>query len=113
MATVGQMCVGMASTSSPGRKRSAAGVSTYGSLTDQLTRYILRKNGLVPEKDVQIMQVGATVSAPEMREALDAARELDRICADADLQVALHVAFLPATAAKNRLDSWAHGISSG
>jgi hypothetical protein len=36
-------------------------------------------------------KLGATVSAPEMREALDAARELDRACADADIQVALHV----------------------
>ena len=36
-------------------------------------------------------KVGATLAAPEMREALDAARELDRICADADIQVALHV----------------------
>jgi hypothetical protein len=35
--------------------------------------------------------LGAQVSAPEMREALDAARELDRLCADADIQVALHV----------------------
>jgi hypothetical protein len=35
--------------------------------------------------------LGATVSAPEMREALEAARELDRACADADIQVALHV----------------------
>src|SRR5688500_16108774 len=36
-------------------------------------------------------KLGATVEAPEMREALDAARELDRACADADIQVALHV----------------------
>ena len=36
-------------------------------------------------------QLGARVRAPEMREALDAARELDRICADADIEVALHV----------------------
>ena len=36
-------------------------------------------------------KVGATLAAPEMREALEAARELDRICADADIQVALHV----------------------
>ena len=36
-------------------------------------------------------QLTATVQAPEMREALDAARELDRICADSDIQVALHV----------------------
>jgi hypothetical protein len=35
--------------------------------------------------------LGATVSAPEMRGALDEARELDRACADADIQVALHV----------------------
>lgn len=36
-------------------------------------------------------RIGASVSAPEMRAALDAARELDRACADADIQVALHV----------------------
>jgi hypothetical protein len=36
-------------------------------------------------------KLGATVSAPEMREALEAARELDRACAEADIQVALHV----------------------
>jgi hypothetical protein len=36
--------------------------------------------------------LGAHVSAPEMREALDTARALDKVCADADIQVALHVA---------------------
>lgn len=36
-------------------------------------------------------ELGAKVEAPEMREALDAARELDRTCADADIQIALHV----------------------
>jgi len=36
-------------------------------------------------------RAGATVSAPEMRATLDAARELDKICADSDIQVALHV----------------------
>jgi hypothetical protein len=35
--------------------------------------------------------IGASVSAPEMRTALEAARELDRVCAEADIQVALHV----------------------
>jgi hypothetical protein len=35
--------------------------------------------------------LGASVAAPEMRAALDAARELDRVCADSDIQVALHV----------------------
>lgn len=33
----------------------------------------------------------ASVSAPEMRPALEAARELDKTCADSDIQVALHV----------------------
>jgi hypothetical protein len=35
--------------------------------------------------------LGATPSAPEMRHALEAARALDRDCADSDIQVALHV----------------------
>jgi hypothetical protein len=36
-------------------------------------------------------KLGASVTAPEMRAALEAARELDRACADSDIQVALHV----------------------
>ena len=52
-------------------KGGTAGVSTYGSLTDQLTRYILRRNGLEPEKDVQIVQAGTTAS---MLQALKAGR---------------------------------------
>ena len=36
-------------------------------------------------------KVGASVSAPEMRAAIEAARELDKLCADSDIQVALHV----------------------
>jgi len=36
-------------------------------------------------------RLGATFSAPEMREALQAAHELDRTCAENDIQVALHV----------------------
>jgi hypothetical protein len=36
-------------------------------------------------------KAGAMVSAPEMRTTLEAARELDKICADSDIQVALHV----------------------
>ena len=36
-------------------------------------------------------RLGASVSAPEMRAALEAARTLDQACADADIQVALHV----------------------
>jgi ZipA, C-terminal FtsZ-binding domain len=36
-------------------------------------------------------KLGATFSSPEMRHALEAARELDRTCAENDIQVALHV----------------------
>ena len=34
---------------------------------------------------------GASVSAPPMREALEAAQALDKACADVDVQIALHV----------------------
>lgn len=39
-----------------------AGVSTYGSTTDALTRYVLRRHGLEPERDVRLIQVGSTLS---------------------------------------------------
>jgi NitT/TauT family transport system substrate-binding protein len=50
-------------------KGGTAGVSTYGSLTDQLTRYILKRNGLAPEKDVQLVQVGTTASMLQVLKA--------------------------------------------
>src|SRR5580765_2233076 len=43
------------------------------------------------EVETLATRIGASVSAPEMREALEAARALDQRCADADVQVALHV----------------------
>jgi NitT/TauT family transport system substrate-binding protein len=52
-------------------KGGTAGVSTYGSLTDALTRYMLRRNGLTPEKEVAIVQAGTTAS---MLQALKAGR---------------------------------------
>jgi hypothetical protein len=36
-------------------------------------------------------KLGATLSAPEMRAALEHARTLDKACAESDIQVALHV----------------------
>lgn len=36
-------------------------------------------------------ELGLSVSAPEMREALEGARRLDQVCADADIQIAFHV----------------------
>jgi NitT/TauT family transport system substrate-binding protein len=43
-------------------KGKSMGISTYGSLTDALTRYALRRNKLEPEKDVQIAQIGTTAN---------------------------------------------------
>ena len=44
-------------------KGGAVGVSTYGSLSDQLTRYVLKKHGLEVGKDVQILQAGPSASS--------------------------------------------------
>ncbi len=41
--------------------------------------------------DTLAAQIGAGVTAPEVQQAVDAARELDALCADADIQVVLHV----------------------
>ncbi len=46
-----------------------AGVSTFGSATDQLTRYALRRHGLVPEKDIQIVQAGPPASIAQALKA--------------------------------------------
>ena len=47
------------------------------------------------EVETLAAKVGATVRAPEMRPALEAAQALDRACADADIQVALHLVGAP------------------
>lgn len=39
--------------------------------------------------------LGLSVAAPEMREALERARRLDQVCADADIQIAFHVVASP------------------
>ncbi len=41
--------------------------------------------------DTLAAQIGASVAAPETRQALASASELDQLCADADIQVVLHV----------------------
>jgi NitT/TauT family transport system substrate-binding protein len=44
-------------------KGKTLGISTFGSITDALTRYVLRKHGLQPTADVQLVQVGGTTAA--------------------------------------------------
>lgn len=43
-------------------KGSTVGVTGLGALTDELTRYVLKKQGLTPEQDVKIVQVGPGAS---------------------------------------------------
>lgn len=40
-------------------------------------------------------RLGASVAAPEIRQAMEAARSLDRVCTETDVQVALHVVGAP------------------
>jgi ABC-type nitrate/sulfonate/bicarbonate transport system substrate-binding protein len=47
----------------------SAGVSTFGSATDQLTRFVLKRHGLTPEKDVQIVQAGPPASIAQALKA--------------------------------------------
>jgi hypothetical protein len=61
---------------------------------------MVSRNGVVSEGDLVEFRAqvetlaaahGGQVSAPPMREALAAAQALDRVCADVDVQIALHV----------------------
>jgi NitT/TauT family transport system substrate-binding protein len=43
-------------------KGGSMGISTFGSITDALTRHALRKHDLQPERDVQMIQAGGSAS---------------------------------------------------
>ena len=53
--------------------------------------------------------IGASVEAPEVKHAVEAARELDQLCADADIQVVLHVVPQPGGAFAAGADAAAQG----
>jgi FtsZ-interacting cell division protein ZipA len=55
--------------------------------------------------------IGATVSAPEMRAAVEAARALDDFCAEADIQVVVHVQGGPFAGTKIRAAAEAGGLA--
>lgn len=55
--------------------------------------------------------VGTTVIAPEMRAAMESARALDAFCADADIQVVVHVQGGPFTGNKVRDAAEANGLA--
>jgi hypothetical protein len=80
-----------------GRRAALAGAD---SAEPRAALQIVSRDGVVSEAELLEFRsqvealgaaLGAALSAPEMRAALEAARELDRICAEADIQVALHV----------------------
>jgi len=55
--------------------------------------------------------VGAAVSAPEMRAAVEAARALDEFCAESDIQVVVHVTGGPFAGTKIRAAAEASGLA--
>lgn len=71
-----------------------------GGKSAHATLQMVSRNGVVSEGDLVEFRAqvetlaaahGGQVSAPPMREALAAAQALDRVCADVDVQIALHV----------------------
>jgi FtsZ-interacting cell division protein ZipA len=54
--------------------------------------------------------VGASVSAPEMRASVDAARALDAFCAESDIQVVVHVTGGPFAGTKIRATAESSGL---
>jgi FtsZ-interacting cell division protein ZipA len=57
--------------------------------------------------------VGATVSAPEMRAAVDSARALDGFCAEVDIQVVIHVQGGPFPGTRIRAAAESAGMTLG
>ena len=57
--------------------------------------------------------VGATVSAPEMRAAVETARALDQLCAETDIQVVIHVQGSAFPGTKIRAAAEAAGLTLG
>jgi ZipA, C-terminal FtsZ-binding domain len=89
----------LAGSDGSGWRRIAAG--DFGSCTAmRAALQLVSRSGVVADAELLefrsgvetlASRIGASVAAPEMRQALEAARELDRRCAEADVQVALHV----------------------
>jgi len=89
----------LAGTDGDGWRRIAAGdAGTFTAL--QIALQMVSRDGVVADAEVlefrsQVeslgAKLGATPAAPEMRQALEAAHELDGVCAEADIQVGLHV----------------------
>jgi len=83
-----------------GRWRRAVPGTSGGRSHWRAALQLVSRNGVVGEAELiefrseietLAARAGASVATVEMRQALDAARALDRACADADIQVAFHL----------------------
>lgn len=114
----------LAGTDGDGWRRVAPGdAGRFSAL--QAALQMVSRDGVVPEAELLEFRalvetlaagIGASVAAPEMRAALDAARELDAVCAEADIQVALHVTgvapgSLPAEDARFQVQARPDGVT--
>ena len=89
----------LAGSGSAGWKRVVAGgFESFNAL--QAALQLVSRSGVVgdaelvefrTEVETAAARIGAEVSAPEMRLALESARKLDELCAETDIQVALHL----------------------
>ncbi|MGH8764189.1 MAG: cell division protein ZipA C-terminal FtsZ-binding domain-containing protein [Burkholderiales bacterium] len=89
-------------------------------LTWRAARQLVSRDGAVSEAELIEFRsavetlaaaAGASVSAPEMRSAVEAARELDEFCGDSDIQVVLHVEGGPFPGTKIRAAAEATGLA--
>jgi len=89
----------LAGSGSTGWKRVVpGGFETFNAL--QAALQLVSRGGVVgdteliefrTEVETMAARMGAEVSAPEMRLALESARKLDELCAETDIQIALHL----------------------
>jgi hypothetical protein len=89
----------LAGSGATGWRRVAQG--DFGSFTSlRAALQLVSRGGVVSDADLlefrsQVetlaARMRAEISSPEMRQALEAARQLDKLCADTDIQVAFHV----------------------
>jgi FtsZ-interacting cell division protein ZipA len=104
-------------------RRHARRALLAGSADDRLWRaglQLVSRDGAIGEADLiefrsavetLAASVGASVSAPEMRAAVEAARALDEFCAESDIQVVVHLTGGPFAATKIRATAESGGLA--
>ena len=99
--------------------RRAVLASSEGDRTWRAGLQLVSRDGAIGEADLIEFRsavetiaalVGASVSAPEMRASVDAARALDAFCAESDIQVVVHVTGGPFAGTKIRAAAESSGL---